>query len=63
MQIPKIFLFSLVCRQASVPTQSPIHWEPEFLPGGLEESDREFDHSSPSGVQAENVWIYTSTDP
>jgi len=62
-QTPEIFLFSLVCRQASVPTQSPIHWAPEALPRGLKESNREFDHSPPSGVQVENVWIYTSTDP
>jgi hypothetical protein len=46
----KIFLFSIVFRQALEPAQPPIDWLPELIPLGVEQAD----NSPPSSSKVKN---------
>jgi hypothetical protein len=56
-----IFLFTTVSRPALGLTQTPIQWVPGAPSLGVQQLDREADHSPPSSAKVNNAWSYTST--
>jgi len=43
------------------PTQPPIQWVLRAINPGVKRPGREGDNSSPSSVEVNNAWSYTST--
>jgi len=64
VRLPKesgIILFTTASRPSTGPTQSHIQWAPGALFPGVEQLEREADHSPPSTVEVKHAWSYTST--
>jgi hypothetical protein len=59
----KNFLFSKSSRPALGSTQPPIQWVPRALSPGVKRTGSESDRSPPTSVEANKMWIYTSTFP
>jgi hypothetical protein len=56
-------IFFMSFRPVPGTTQPPIQWVPEDLSPGVKRSEREVDHSLPTGAEVKKTWIYTSIPP
>jgi hypothetical protein len=54
---------SLSCRVVLGPTQLPVQWVQGAYSSVVKRPGREADHSTPTGAEVKNMWIYTSTPP
>jgi hypothetical protein len=52
--LTKMFFFSIAFRPALGPTQPPIQHVPEVISPGVQQSEREGDHSPPTSAEVKN---------
>jgi hypothetical protein len=57
----KNFHFSILSRLALGPTQPPIKWVLGVLSPGIKQQGRKANHSLPTSVEVNTMWVYTST--
>jgi hypothetical protein len=57
----KNFLLTISSMQALERTKIPIQWAQRALSSGVKREESETDHSPPTSVEVNKIWIYTYT--